>query len=168
MTTETINIDYEDIYDYITHIMREPYNTLLDLYSDIDKYANERAIAYGSRAVHYDNPLGCRVQTSGGRTEADLVADMVDYESIIYCDRMRHFSAEMLLRIHIENSGLNYRERRIIELRHLTYPCVSFAEIARRIGYYNEGGVHKTYKRAITKMSEFAVKNGYYYEVFPS
>lgn len=166
MMTDTIS--YEDLFDYINRVMHAPYNTLLNLYSDIDKYANKRALAYGSRAVRYDNPLGCRVQTSGGRTEADIVADMVDYEHVIYYDRLTHFHSEIILKTIIDNAGLTYRERRIIELRHLTYPCLSYSEIARRIGYYNEGGVCKTYKRAITKMVDFALANDYYYEIFHS
>ena len=166
MMTNTIN--YDDLFDYINHVLRAPYNTLIGVCESVERYEEKRALAYGVRAIRYDNPLGCKIQTSGGRTEADMVDDTVDYERVIFYNMMTHFHAESILRTFIDNAGLTYRERRIIELRHLTYPCYSFDTIATIIGYSNGGGVHKTYKKAITKMVDFALENDYYYEVFPS
>lgn len=168
VTMMTDTISYDDLFDYVNNILRSPYNTLVGVRESVERYMEKRALAYGVRAVRYDNPLGCKVQTSGGRTEADMIDDTVDYEQVIFYNRMTHFHSESVLRTIIDNAGLTYRERRIIELRHLCYPCYSYDTIAPLIGYSTGSGVFKTYKKAITKIADFILKYDYYYEIFPS
>ena len=83
-------------------------------------------------AVRYDNPLGCKIQSSNHVTMDERVINMIELEE--RCTEATKYYREARERVRqlILNSNLTETERRVMIAKYLNDDYPSYSEVARR------------------------------------
>ena len=123
-----------------------------------DKFYEKKMSLSAAGAIRYDNPLGCKVQSSNAMTMDKEIVELLELEED-YNEAVRYYNSvydhvkQLLL-----DSNLTDTEYRVMTAKYLCHDYPTFQTVARRTRMA-QSAAFKVYKRAFVKVAAYVEKN---------
>lgn len=123
-----------------------------------DKLYEKKMCLSAAGAIRYDNPLGCKVQSSNAMTLDKEVVELLELEES-YNESVRYYNSvydnvkQLLL-----NSNLTDTEYRVMTAKYLYRDYPTFDMVASRT-HMTQSAAFKAYKRAFVKVATHIESN---------
>lgn len=123
-----------------------------------DKFYEKKMGLSTAGAIRYDNPLGCKVQSSNAMTMDKQVIRLLELEeeyneSVRYYNEVYDHVKQLLL-----NSNLTDTEYRVMTAKYLYRDYPTFDTVAKRT-HMTQSAAFKAYKRAFVKVAAYVESN---------
>lgn len=123
-----------------------------------DKFYEKKMKLSAAGAIRYDNPLGCKVQSSNAMTMDKEVVELLELEeayneSVRYYNKVYDAVRQLLL-----DSNLTDTERRVMTAKYLYRDYPTFQTVAGRTRM-TQSAAFKAYKRAFVKVAAYVENN---------